>query len=203
MPRAGLTTAMVVERAARLLDDHPSVNLSLATLADSFGVRAPSLYKHIDGMPGLQRGVTVLAKASLGHVLAQSAIGRSREDAITSMAFAYRRWALEHPGQYLMTTQAPRPGDDEEEKVSAALLDVIFHVLAGYDLRDDDAVDATRFFRSALHGFVALETGGGFEMPVDLERSYARLVESVVTALSTWSRDGMGERPSTWRVRGA
>jgi hypothetical protein len=49
-------------------------------------------------------------------------------------------------------------------------------------------VDATRFLRSALHGFVALETGGGSELPVDLERSYLRLVESVVTALSTWSR---------------
>jgi hypothetical protein len=49
-------------------------------------------------------------------------------------------------------------------------------------------VDATRFFRSALHGFVALETGGGFEMPVDLERSFARLVQSVVTALATWAR---------------
>jgi hypothetical protein len=188
MPRAGLSTAAVIERAAQLLDDHRAEILNLATLAESLGVRTPSLYKHVDGMPGLQRGITILAKSSLGRTLGQAAIGRSREDAITSMSFAYRRWALEHPGQYLMTMQAPRPGDDEDLEVSESILDVVFNVLAGYDLRDDDAVDATRFFRSALHGFVALETGGGFELPVDLERSFTRLVQSVVTALATWSR---------------
>jgi hypothetical protein len=104
------------------------------------------------------------------------------------MSFAYRRWALEHPGQYPMTMHAPIPGDDDDLKVSFSIVDVVFNVLAGYDLRDDDAVDATRFLRSALHGFVDLETSGGFELPVDLERSYERLVQSVVTALATWSR---------------
>jgi hypothetical protein len=187
MPRAGLSTAAVVERAAQMLDDHPSDNLNLAALAESLAVRTPSLYKHIDGMPGLQRGIMLRAKSSLAHTLGQAAIGRSRDDAITSMSFAYRRWALEHPGQYPMTMRA-LPGDDEDLEVSASFLDVIFNVLAGYDLRDDDAVDATRFLRAALHGFVDLETGGGFAMPVDLERSYARLVESVVTALASWSR---------------
>ena len=47
--------------------------------------------------------------------------------------------------------------------------------------------DATRFLRSTLHGFAALETNGGFEMPVDIDRNYGRLVESVVTALASWS----------------
>jgi len=45
--------------------------------------------------------------------------------------------------------------------------------------------DATRFLRSTLHGCAALETSGGFEMPVDIERNYGRLVESVVTALAS------------------
>jgi hypothetical protein len=88
-----------------------------------------------------------------------------------------------------MTVRAPTPGDDEDIAVTATFLEVVFNVLAGYDLRGDDAVDATRFLRSALHGFVAIETGGGFGMPVDLERSYGRLVDSVVTALASWSRD--------------
>ena len=188
MPRAGLGTAAVVECAAQMLDERSSDGLNLAALAESLGVRVPSLYKHIDGMPGLRRGIMIRAKSNLAHTLGQAAIGRSRDDAITRMSFAYRRWALEHPGQYPMTMHAPIPGDDEDLRVSSSVADVIYNVLAGYDLRDDDAVDATRFLRSALHGFVALETGGGFELPVDLERSYVRLVESVVTALASWSR---------------
>lgn len=187
MPRAGLSTAAVVERAAQMLDERTSDGLNLGALAESLGVRTPSLYKHIDGLPGLRRGIMIRAKASLAHILGQAAIGRSRDDAITRMSFAYRRWALEHPAQYSMTMHPPLPGDDEDLLVSSSITDVVFNVLAGYDLRDDEAVHATRFLRSALHGFVSLETSGAFALPVDLERSYVRLVESVVTALATWS----------------
>lgn len=104
------------------------------------------------------------------------------------MSIAYRRWALEHPGQYPFTTHAPTLGDEEDQEVSSAIAEVVFNVLAGYELHGGDAVDATRFLRSALHGFVALETTGAFELPIDLERSFARLVDSVVSALSTWTR---------------
>ena len=61
-------------------------------------------------------------------------------------------------------------------------------VLAGYELTDDDAIDAIRFLRAALHGFVSLETGGGYGMPRDIERSFNRLVESITTALDGWAR---------------
>lgn len=188
MPRAGLSEDAVIERAAQLIDSAGSEGLTLAALAESLGVRIPSLYKHIDGMPAIQRGSMIAGKASLGATLGQAAIGKSRDDAITSMSMAYRKWALQHPGLYPMTMHAPVGGDDQDVAASAGLLTVVFNVLAGYDLRGDDAVDATRFLRAALHGFVALETAGAFEMPVDLERSFQRLVNSVVTALSTWSR---------------
>lgn len=175
-----------MERAAQLLDERTADGLNLAVLAESLGVRVPSLYKHIDGMPGIRRGIMIRAKKSLAHKLGRAAIGRSRDDAVTSMAFAYRRWALTHPGQYPMTMKAPIVGDEEDAAVSASVADVIFKVLAGYDLRGDDAIDATRFLRSTLHGFIALEATGGFELPVDIENSYRRLIRSVVTALAAW-----------------
>ncbi|WP_211368119.1 TetR/AcrR family transcriptional regulator [Microbacterium rhizomatis] len=187
MPRAGLDTTVVIERAAEMLDDPRGEGLSLAALATSLGVKTPSLYKHVDGMPGLQRGMMLRAKATFGAAIGGAAIGRSREDAIVAMSFAYRAWALAHPGQYALTVRAPVEGDAEDEAASTAIVDVIFAVLAGYGLRGSDAVDATRFLRSAIHGFVALETSGGFGLPVDLERSFERLVGSVVTALSNWT----------------
>lgn len=186
MPRAGLSTTAVIERAAQLLDDHGPESLSLANVAASFGVRIPSLYKHVDGVRGVQRGIMLSAKAKLTTVLEQAAVGRSRDDAIRGVAVAYRDWALQHPGQYPLTVRAPEPDDADDVAVSAASVAVIFAVLAGYNLRNDDAVDATRFLRSALHGFVSLETGGAFELPVDRERSFSKLVESVVTALAAW-----------------
>jgi AcrR family transcriptional regulator len=188
VPRAGLSNDVVVDEAARLLDEHGQEGLSLAALAERLGVRIPSLYKHVDGMPGIQRDLTVAAKTNFSTAMGQAAIGKSREDAIAAIATVYRHWALEHPGQYPLTMRAAVAGDAPDEEISAAFVKIIFDVLAGYDLRGDDAVDATRFLRAALHGFVALETGGGFAMPVNLNHSFQRLVDSVITALASWPR---------------
>ncbi|MCC9146813.1 MULTISPECIES: TetR-like C-terminal domain-containing protein [unclassified Arthrobacter] len=188
MPRAGLSAAAVVERAAQMLDEPHSEGLNLAAIADSFGVRVPSLYKHVDGVAGLQRGVTLHAKRSLTRVIAQAAIGRSRDDAIINIAHAYRGWALEHRGLYPLAMLPVDSGDPEEVEVAASFLDVMTGVLTGYQLSGDDAIDAIRFLRAALHGFVSLETSGGYEMPRDLDRSFNRLVGSITTALDGWAR---------------
>jgi hypothetical protein len=85
-----------------------------------------------------------------------------------------------------MTTLAPDPDDEADQAASATALTVIYTVLAGFDLVGEEAIDATRFVRAAIHGFVSLETGGAFRLPVDLERSYDKVMDAVVTALETW-----------------
>ncbi|MFJ8687715.1 TetR/AcrR family transcriptional regulator [Micromonospora wenchangensis] len=186
MPRAGLTTDAVVARGAYLLEAHPHDELTLAALAESLGVRVPSLYKHIDGLPGLRRGIMLRAKADLSTTLAEACVGRARDDAVRSLATAYRRWAQQNPAQYPMTVRAPAPDDPEDQQVSDAAVQVVYRVLAGYRLLGDDAVDATRLLRTVIHGFVSLETAGAFALPADLERSYERAVDSVVSALENW-----------------
>ena len=56
-------------------------------------------------------------------------------------------------------------------------------MLRAWDLEGDDAVHAARAFRSAVHGFVALEAGGGFGIPVDLDASFDRLVGLLAAGL--------------------
>ena len=56
-------------------------------------------------------------------------------------------------------------------------------VLGAWDLRDDDAVHAVRALRSALHGFVSLEAGGGFGLDVDVDESFRRLVDALAAGL--------------------
>ena len=66
------------------------------------------------------------------------------------------------------------------------MLDLLLAILRSYDLEGDDALDAIRFVRATLHGFVALETGGGFGLPLDIDRSFDRLVTALTAALATW-----------------
>ncbi len=199
VPRAGLTEDRVVEEAERLADDVGLGQLTLAALAQRLGVRQPSLYKHIESMAGLQRSISIRAKVELGKVLARAAVGRSGGDAIHSMSRAYRTWALLHPGRYEAAQFAPTRGDVEDEAASAAVVQICADVLAAYELEGDDAIDAIRAFRSALHGFVALESSGGFGLSVDIDRSFERLVSGVVVAFASWSHGGAGSSLSDHR----
>jgi AcrR family transcriptional regulator len=189
VPRVGLTEVRVVEEAERLADEVGLAQLTLAALAERLGVRQPSLYKHIDGMAGLRRSISIRAKVELADILARAAVGRSGGGAIQSMSRAYRQWALHHPGRYEAAQWAPAAGDEEDEVASSTVVQICADVLTAYDLRDDDAIDAIRAFRSMLHGFVALESGGGFGLPVDIDRSFDRLVRGLTTAFASWSDD--------------
>jgi hypothetical protein len=87
--------------------------------------------------------------------------GRTRDDAVTAMASAYRSYAHHHPGRYSAFTRMPLGGDDPEftEATRAAAAPVI-SVLASYGLDGDNAFYAALEFWSAMHGFVLLEMTG-------------------------------------------
>ncbi len=173
--------------ASDLADEVGWDGLTLAALAGRCGVRVPSLYKHVDGLDAVRGRVAVRAVRALGEELRGAAVGRARTDALRALADRYRAWAREHPGRYAATLRAPAADDEELRAAGAAVLDVVFAVLAGFGIEGDDAVDATRILRSALHGFAALEAVGGFGMPRDVDRSFARLVAGLDAAFTAWT----------------
>lgn len=162
-------------------------SLTLAALAERLGVKQPSLYKHIDSLAGLHRSVSLLAKRELGEAIARAAVGRSGADAIFAMSYAYRNWAIQHPGRYDVSQTPPAPGDIEDETTMMSAIHVITDVLNAYELEGDDSVDAIRALRSIIHGFVSLETSGGFALKADIDRSFDRLIRGFTIALDQWT----------------
>jgi hypothetical protein len=59
----------------------------------------------------------------------------------------------------------------------------------GFNLHEDEAIDAIRAIRASIHGFVTLETGGGFSLPANVDRSFDRLVEGLVAAFTNWTHE--------------
>jgi AcrR family transcriptional regulator len=193
VPRVGLTEARVLDEAEQLADEVGLSHLTLAALAERLGVRYPSLYKHVDGMDGLQRGIAIRAKHELAGTLARATVGRARGDAIVSVSHAYRNWAIKHPGRYTAAQRVPTPGDTEMEAADWASVEIIGDILAGYHLQGDDVIDAIRALRAALHGFVTLEIT--FVHPADIDRSFGRLVQGLATALANWADSDGLDRP--------
>lgn len=185
MPRrAGLSPAAVVEAAAALADAEGLDGLTLASVAGAVGVRTPSLYAHVASLEDLRRRVALLALREIDEAMRTAVMGRSRNEALVNLALAYRRYAVAHPGRYAATVRAPDPSDAELAAAGASAVEPLLAVVRGYELRGDDAVHAARTVRSALHGFVSLETGGGFGMPVDLDVSFRELLGVLAGGLS-------------------
>ena len=190
MPRAGLNTAAVVAAAAEIADAEGLDRLTLARVAAAAGVRTPSLYNHVESLDDVRRRVALLALRDLAEALRDAAVGRAGDDALAATADAYRAYARRHPGRYAATQRAPAEGDEEMRAAAKGAVDVVLAILRGYGLEGDDAIHAARGVRSALHGFVALEAGGGFGIPVDLDESYARMVRALAR--------GLRDAPVTW-----
>ena len=195
--RVGLDRATVVEAAASLVDEEGLDQLTLGRLAERLGVRTPSLYNHVAGLPGLKHDLALYCLRDLLDRLTRATIGKSRTEAIFALANAYRAYARETPGRYTLTLQAPGPGDLALQAIAQQLVDVLRAVLAPYKLSEEEAIHAIRSLRSIVHGFISLEVAGGFAMPVDLDASFHWLINLFITGLRQSAVTGEQERIAT------
>jgi AcrR family transcriptional regulator len=195
--RVGLDQATIVEAAAKLVDEEGIEQLTLGRLAERLGVRTPSLYNHVAGLPGLKHDLAVYCLRDLLDRLLRTTIGKSRAEAIFALANAYRAYARETPGRYTLTLQAPDPGDQELQAIAQQLVDTLRAVLAPYRLSEEEAIHAIRSLRSIVHGFSSLEVAGGFGMPVDLDASFHWLITLFITGLRRSTVTGEQKRRAT------
>jgi AcrR family transcriptional regulator len=173
MPRVGLDPDAVVSAAAELADAEGFEAVTLTALADRLGIRAPSLYAHVDGLADLRRRLGARGARELAAAVGAAASGRARLDALRAVANTYRAYAHAHPGTYAAMQRAPIQDAGEDAAAARELIAVILAALGGYALEGEEAIHAVRLVRATLHGFVSLEQLGGFKMPISLEQSYA------------------------------
>ncbi len=192
MPRMGLNHDRVVAEAATVADEVGLDHLALATVARRLGVSLPGLYKHIDSLDGLKRDLAVLGVRELTAAMSAAAVGRSGREALCAIAQAYRGYAAAHPGLAAASIRAPAPGDAEHEAAGQAAVAVLLAVLDGYRIEGADAIDAIRFLRVVMHGFVTLEAAGGFGLPQSVDGTFARIIGSLDAAFAGWAPEPVG-----------
>lgn len=156
-----LSRDAIVNAALTFLDREGWDALTINALAMQLGTKGPSLYNHVDSLDDLRRNVRMRVIGDIIGMLNTVADGRTRDDAVVTMAAAYRSYAHHHPGRYSAFTRMPLGGDDPEytEATRAAAAPVI-EVLASYGLTGENAFYSSLEFWSAMHGFVLLEMTG-------------------------------------------
>src|SRR5215475_4651824 len=114
MPRAGLTPGRIITEAAAVADEVGLDRLTLAAVAQRCGVSLPGLYKHVNGLGEVRRGIALLAVREL-----------TGADALRAISAAYRSYALTYPGRYAASVLAPAPGDEEHAEVATEAVEMI------------------------------------------------------------------------------
>jgi AcrR family transcriptional regulator len=183
MPRVGLDQQTILRAAAEIADAYGLDEVTLATLAKKLGIRTPSLYNHIDGLPGLRKKLAIYALNQLTDALTRAAIGKSQDDAVRAIAEAYLAFVREHPGLYEATQRSPDWQDVEVQRAAGGVVDLAIRVLHAYGLEGEAAIHTVRGLRSLLHGFASLEKQGGFGMPLDLDVSFRLLVDTFLAGI--------------------
>jgi AcrR family transcriptional regulator len=156
-----LSRDSIVNAALTFLDREGWDALTINALATQLGTKGPSLYNHVNSLEDLRRTVRMRVVGDIIEMLNTVGQGRTRDDAVTAMASAYRSYAHHHPGRYSAFTRMPLGGDDPEftDATRAAAAPVI-SVLGSYGLDGEAAFYAALEFWSAMHGFVLLEMTG-------------------------------------------
>jgi len=160
--------------------------LSLGRLAKELDVQTPSLYNHVDGLPGLYRELALLSTRDLCEHMGNAAIGKSGSAAVLAVAEAYRAYVKDHYGLYLTGVRSSgrqTPIDVELQAAQERVVQIALTVIGSFGLQDEDALHAVRGLRSIVHGFATLEVAGGFGLPLDCNESFRRLVKAFIEGL--------------------
>jgi AcrR family transcriptional regulator len=180
---ARLSRDSIVNAALTFLDREGWDALTINALANQLGTKGPSLYNHVQSLDDLRRTVRMRVVGDIIDMLKTVGQGRTRDDAVTAMASAYRSYAHHHPGRYSAFTRMPLGGDDPEftDATRAAAAPVI-SVLASYGLDGEEAFYAALEFWSAMHGFVLLEMTGAMN-GIDTDAVFTDMVVRLATGM--------------------
>lgn len=168
----------VISAAEALVDRDGWRELTMTRLAGELGVKAPSLYNHVESLDALRGELQGRTLRALGARLNRKAMGRSGPTALRALAETFRHFANEYPQRYdLAMQEAVDP--DEFAAATAEAGGAIAAVVRSYGIEDPGfEVQLSAF--AALHGVLNLEHVGFFPDAIDIDRVYDRAVDIIL-----------------------
>lgn len=188
LSRPGLSRAAIAAAAASVADRDGFAALSLASVAGAVGVKPPSLFNHVAGLPELRRDLALMGLRELNAALMQAAVGRSGDAAVLALGVAFRAFVRARPGLYAATVAIPPDGSAEIVAAQRAVVETVLAALDAYGLEGEAAIHAVRGMRAIAHGFATLEAADGFAAPLDVDESFRRLIAAYTAGLHAGGR---------------
>lgn len=171
----------IVAAAQAMIAQQGLESLSLKRLADTLGVKAPSLYRYVANKEALLQAVNLATHGDLAAAVRRAAETASGSPAnrLLATAHAYREFAHAHAALYMLSYDTMIRGlpDDEAVMLQMAIpLQEQMTALCGLE----ESLPALRGLWALLHGYVMLELGEQFQRGGDLAATFTRVVEAYI-----------------------
>lgn len=101
----------IIDTARALLEAFGSDGLTMRRLADELGIRAPSLYKHVNGRPALELALVEIGLDETGRAL-HAVVAGSNDDSVCDLLATYRTLGRANPELYRLITASSFPRTD-------------------------------------------------------------------------------------------
>jgi AcrR family transcriptional regulator len=150
----------ILDVAVSVLEEEGPDALTMRKLADRMGIRAPSLYKHVEDKDDILAGVQERALLDMGRHLS-AATGQG----LVPLAQAYRSWARAHPRLYEVATRRPLA----RERITPGVEDTAAAPLVTAVGGDEHLA---RALWALAHGLVDLELSDRFPPDADLDATW-------------------------------
>lgn len=182
-PRAQINLTKILEAAIDICNEKGYEQLALSSISERLGIKTPSLYNHIQGLPDLKQKMAYYGLKILYDSIIHSVIGCIGDDAITSASKAYIAFVNKHPGLYSSISKVPNPYELQFDELSNQLVQVFIKLLEVYNLSDEDSIHAVRGLRSMLHGFSYIQMDFGFRLNYSQEDSLSFIIKTFLNGL--------------------
>ncbi|KIF77525.1 TetR family transcriptional regulator [Streptomyces sp. 150FB] len=162
MPTPEKTSLSAIVAAGRdILESGGQDGLTMQSVANRVGVRAPSLYKHVRDRAAL---LAAVAEAAIEDLIARF---EATDGSLEELAYAYRGFAQDRPEGFrllMLSTLAPA----EALEYAAAPILRASRQLAG----ESGGLEAARLVTAWATGFIQMELTGAFRLGGDIDHAF-------------------------------
>jgi AcrR family transcriptional regulator len=169
----------IIETARMLIERDGVEHLSLGNVASELGIKAPSLYRHIESKSALLQAViehTYLSLFSAYDEALENA-GEDPAEQLLKLVLAQYSFAHANPNTYMLAYAAQNPELRAEPQMlleRAVTIQKIIVQISG----EEKSLPALRGLLAITHGYIMLELNGQFQRGGDLSLTFEEIVKA-------------------------
>jgi AcrR family transcriptional regulator len=158
--------------------------LTMGAVAQSAGIKPPSLYKHFTDRAALLKVVEINVLHELEAYLRHETVGADRKSRLKAMARAYRRFGTDAPNRYKVIYSGNAFIDPEIREACLFSALPLFEELRAAGIAEERILPLSRTIVPFLHGFVLMEIGSAFNLGGDIDEAFESSLETILREIA-------------------